>query len=335
MFLKAASPSCIQALPLIILSAYALDLLLGDPRRLPHPVVFMGRFIESLERFFRRIMNNPLCEKICGILLVIILVALSFFFPWAIIKLFSNWNIMLGYLAMLYLLYTTLSLKGLLDHVINIEGPLKKGDLIAARQALSLIVGRDTENLQEKEIIRAAAESLAESASDGVIAPLFYAFLGGAPLAMAYKAVNTMDSMVGYQNKKYINFGWAAAKLDDLANYIPARLTAFFMLIAALLWGKITPANAKNYSRIILQESRKHSSPNSGYPEAAAAVLLNVSLGGTSSYAGIISNRPTIFEEGRAPRLEDLKILRGLVLKTSFLALFSGTIITAVYLMFV
>ena len=128
-----------QALPLIILSAYALDLLLGDPRRLPHPVVFMGRFIESLERFFRRIMNNPLCEKICGILLVIILVALSFFFPWAIIKLFSNWNIMLGYLAMLYLLYTTLSLKGLLDHVINIEGPLKKGDLIAARQALFLL----------------------------------------------------------------------------------------------------------------------------------------------------------------------------------------------------
>jgi adenosylcobinamide-phosphate synthase len=343
MFLPAALSKYIQIFPLVILLAFALDLLLGDPRRFPHPVVFMGRLIKSLEHFLRKMMKSSLGERICGVLLVVVLVVFSFLFPWGIVKLLSSRSIFLAYLVMLYFLYTTFSLKGLLEHVINIERPLKEGDLSAARRALSFIVGRDTENLQEKEIIRAAVESLAENASDGVIAPLFYAFLGGAPLAMAYKAVNTLDSMIGYQNEKYYYFGWAAARLDDLVNYIPARLTAFFMVVAMFLGGKGVLQHLTSQSprplgwsfRIILLEARKHKSPNSGYPEAAAAVLLNISLGGTSSYGGIISGRPIIFEGGRPPRLGDLKILRGLILKSSLLALFSGALFIALFLTFV
>ena len=226
-----------------------------------------------------------------------------------------------------YLLYTTFSLRSLEEHILAIELPLKKGDLPRARRALSLIVGRDTEHLTEAEISRAALESLAENAGDGVIAPLFYAFLGGPPLAMAYKAINTLDSMLGYRNERYFYFGWAAAKLDDLANLIPARLTAIFFLAAALAGGKLSPLQIREYCTTLLREGKKHLSPNSGYPEAAAALLLDVQLGGRSVYSGVPSDRPVINALGRRPSHGDLEPLRALVKGAALLALMTGVVL--------
>jgi adenosylcobinamide-phosphate synthase len=314
-------------LAMMIILAFSLDLSLGDPRWLLHPVEIIGSAITLLEKVLRRVTRSPVRERLGGLLLAVVVIFSTFFVSREIILLFHRWNAYLGFLTATYLLYTTFSLRSLLEHVLGVETPLKKGDLQGSREALSLIVGRDTEQLHEEEICRGALESLAENTSDGVIAPLFYAFIGGPPLAMAYKAVNTLDSMLGYRNEKYLYFGWAAARLDDLANYLPARLTAVFFLAAGLIGRKISFKQAGKYWLLLLPEGKKHPSPNSGYPEAAAALLLNVRLGGTSYYQGIPSNRPVINAAGRKPSGEDLKFLRVMVIRASFLFLTVGTLL--------
>jgi len=312
---------------ILILLAYFLDLLLGDPRWLPHPVVFIGKVISILEDMLRRCISSARGERLAGTLLTAIVVGAVFLLSRVIIFRFFAWQVYWGCLASVYLLYTTFSLRSLEEHVLAIEFPLEKGDLPGARRALSLIVGRDTEHLTEEEISRAALESLAENTGDGIIAPLFYAFLGGVPLAMAYKAVNTLDSMLGYRNERYFYFGWAAAKFDDLVNLIPARLTALFFLVAALVGGEISPLQAGKLCAKILREGKKHLSPNSGYPEAAAAILLGVQFGGRSFYGGISSERPLINARGRRTSGEDLGSLRVLVKRTALVALLTGVAI--------
>lgn len=311
-----------------ILSAYCLDLVLGDPRRLPHPIVFIGKAISFLERALRRGFKSAGGERLAGALLTGIIVGTVYLLSRGIIILLSAWHSYWGYLASIYLLYTAFSLRSLEEHILAIELPLKKGDLPGARRALSLIVGRDTEHLTETEISRAALESLAESTGDGVVAPLFYAFLGGPPLAMAYKAINTLDSMLGYRNARYFYFGWAAARLDDLANLVPARLTALFFLIAAWVGGMFPSLQVGKLCANILREGREHLSPNSGYPEATAALLLGVQLGGRSVYGGVPSDRPLINARGRSPSRNDLEPLRVLVKKTAFLAVAVGVILS-------
>jgi adenosylcobinamide-phosphate synthase len=315
---------CLQTNAILIVLAYALDLGLGDPRRFPHPVVAIGRFISFLEKGLRRWFRGSLPERIVGVVLTGVVVSTVYLFTREIICLFGAGNVYWSHLAAVYLLYTSFSLRSLEEHLLAVELPLEKGDLPAARRALALVVGRDTENLTAAEITRAALESLAENTGDGVIAPFFYAFIGGAPLAMAYKAVNTLDSMLGYKDARYLYFGWAAARLDDLVNLVPARLTALFLLFAALCRGELKPGQAGDFLHALIREGKKHLSPNSGYPEAAAALLLQVRLGGKSFYRGIPDERPLINAPGRSPVSRDLKTLRGLVKTAAVLALFAG-----------
>lgn len=309
---------------ILVLLAYVLDLGLGDPRRFPHPVVAIGRFISFMEKGLRKWCRGPLPERIAGVIITGVVVSVVFFLTREIICLLGAGNVYWGHLAAVYFLYTSFSLRSLEEHLRAVELPLKKGDLPGARRALALVVGRDTENLTASEITRAALESLAENTGDGVIAPLFYAFIGGAPLAMAYKAANTLDSMLGYKNDRYLYFGWAAARFDDLVNLVPARLTALFLLFAALCRGKLKFLQIRDFFNALSREGKKHLSPNSGYPEAAAAFLLQVRLGGKSFYRGIASARPVLNAPGRSPLSRDLKMLRSLVKTAAALALLTG-----------
>ncbi|MHB1127166.1 MAG: adenosylcobinamide-phosphate synthase CbiB, partial [Bacillota bacterium] len=199
----------------------------------------------------------------------------------------------IGGLVNIWLMSTTLATRSLAGAARAVGQPLIRGDLFTAREKLAMIVGRDTAELSEGEIVRGTVETVAENTSDGVVAPLFYLFLGGAPLAMAYKAINTLDSMVGYRNERYLNFGWAGARLDDMANYLPARLTAVLLSLAAV----IGPGKPARGLQTLLRDGRRHPSPNSGYPEAAVAGVLGVRLGGYNSYHGRSSFREYIGED--------------------------------------
>lgn len=204
-----------------------------------------------------------------------------------------------GAIVTIYLAYTTISVKGLADAAKEVLARLDQGDLEGARKALSMVVGRDTAGLDPEGIVRGAVETVSENASDGVVAPLFYLALGGPALAMAYKAVNTMDSMVGYKDERYTDFGRGAAKLDDILNYIPARLTGVLIALAAFLLGLVGQGGRFSWKgswRIFLRDRANHESPNSGQPEAAMAGALSVWLGGESSYKGIIKVKPYIGE---------------------------------------
>jgi len=278
---------------LVILSAFFLDLVLGDPRWLPHPVRGIGWLIGRTETVLRRFTRSPGSEKIAGILLVILIVLTVYVFSALLLFFASSYSSMLGMIIAVFLAYTTLAARDLARSARNVLVQLEGGDIVGARLALSMIVGRDTADLDEQAITRAVVETVAENASDGVIAPLFYLALGGPALAMAYKAVNTLDSMIGYKNAAYKNFGWAAARLDDLANFVPARITAVLLSLAAFLPG----ASGGNAFRVSLRDGRKHASPNSGYPEAAVAGALGLRLGGPSAYGGLVLAKPSIGDE--------------------------------------
>ncbi len=276
---------------MVILSAFFLDLVLGDPRWLPHPVRGIGWLIQGAERVLRRFTRSPGAEKRAGVLLVVLIVLPVYGVSALLLFFASSWSSMLGFVIAVFLAYTTLAARDLSGSASAVLAYLKSGDLAGARQALSMIVGRDTADLDEQGITRAVVETVAENTSDGVIAPLFYLAIGGPALAMAYKAVNTLDSMVGYKNVAYKNFGWAAARLDDLANFIPARITAVLLALAA--WC-LPGASGRNAFRISVRDGRKHTSPNSGYPEAAVAGALGLRLGGTGAYGGLLLDKPTI-----------------------------------------
>ncbi|MGH9427393.1 MAG: adenosylcobinamide-phosphate synthase CbiB [Terriglobia bacterium] len=273
-----------------ILTAFGLDLLLGDPRWLPHPVRWMGKLILCLERRLYRAEVAAGLQKLLGVILV------SGTLATVLASCFGIWHVCLWLHPPLwtgvttYLAFTTLSARSLDREVRLVVEHCQRGDLERARNALSSIVGRDTERLGEAEILRAAFETLSENLSDGVIAPLLYLALGGVPLALAYKAVNTLDSMVGYKSPRYVNFGWAAARLDDLANLLPARLTALLMIISSAALGLCW----RTAWQAVRQDAHRQPSPNSGYPEAALAGALGIQLGGLNYYAGVLSSKATL-----------------------------------------
>ncbi|MBU5611338.1 adenosylcobinamide-phosphate synthase CbiB [Geomonas azotofigens] len=271
----------------VVLGAVLLDLVLGDPRALPHPVVGIGELISSLEGPLRRLIPNA---RAAGILLLVITVGASYALAASLIYAAYLLAPAAGLLVSLYLAWVSLAARSLHLESARVVRALQEGDLPAARVALSYIVGRETAELDEPEIIRGAVETVAENTGDGVIAPLFYLVLGGPALAIAYKAVNTLDSMVGYKNERYLEFGWASARFDDVANYLPARLTGVLMVLVAPLCG----LNGGGAWRILRRDGRNHSSPNSGFPEAAAAGALGVRLGGANRYFGKIVEKPTI-----------------------------------------
>jgi adenosylcobinamide-phosphate synthase len=264
--------------------ALVLDFCFGDPRWMPHPVRGMGALITFLDQR----LNKGAYRRVKGIVTVVAVTGTVYILSFIVVKISYSLSWLFGVVVEAILIFTTIATKSLQEAAWNVLLPLERGDMEQARRELSMIVGRDTENLDEPEIVRACVETVAENTNDGIAAPLFYAWIGGAPLALFYRAVNTCDSMLGYKNDTYRAFGWASARLDDVMNYIPARLTAVVMVFVH---------GGKRFRccwRVLFRDARKHPSPNSGWPEAAMAALLGVQLGGTNTYHGIVSSRPTI-----------------------------------------
>jgi adenosylcobinamide-phosphate synthase len=292
-----------------LISAYLLDLILGDPQWFPHPVRVMGRLILWLEKFFRRLGASALWLKFSGIFLALIICGSTFSVTFFLIHWAGNFSGYAGAACSILLGYTALATRDLYVETRKVLGALEEGNMLRARKELALLVGRDTAHLDEPEILRALVETIAENTSDGVIAPLFYLGLGGPPLALTYKAINTLDSMVGYQNDRYRNIGWASAKLDDAANFIPARLSGLIIVLSSFLLRKPWRSSLG----ILWRDRRKHESPNSAWPEAAMAGALGVQLGGLSYYSGQPSPKPLLGDRrkdiGRTDVREAWKIL--------------------------
>lgn len=284
----------------ILVTAILVDLWIGDPRLFPHPVILMGKLITYLEKSW----NNGENRKRKGIVLTITVVLIVFVITHALLFLAYHLHWVVGLLIEIYLLSTTIAAKGLSSAGKSVLHPLVKGNLVEARSKLSMIVGRDTENLSESEMIRGTVETVAENTVDGITAPLFWAIIGGAPLAMVYKAINTLDSMVGYKDERYLEFGWASAKLDDLVNWLPARITAFSMWLAAFV---IKGSKKRNGWKITGRDARKHPSPNSGWSEAMVAGLLGIQLGGINYYRGQRSVRATMGDSLREFKHSDIE----------------------------
>ena len=276
-----------------LLLAAALDAAVGDPRWLPHPVRGMGAVISWFDHRIRSLCRTDQALRIAGVSLAIGLPAGIYAAATFVIAQAASLSPVLGQAVEIGLAYTTLAGRDLFDHVQAVSRELERGNLAGAREAVAMIVGRDSATLTESEIVRATVETIAESTSDGIVAPLVYLTLGGAPLALAYKAINTLDSMVGHRDARYEYFGWASARLDDVMNWIPARLTGSFIALAA---GPATGQwhRVRDSWYILHRDGDKHSSPNSGRPEAAMAGALGVQLGGRNYYDGVAQDRLTM-----------------------------------------
>ncbi|MCM1524956.1 MAG: adenosylcobinamide-phosphate synthase CbiB [Ruminococcus sp.] len=286
-----------KALPIII--GFILDFILGDPYSLPHPVRLMGRLISELEGILRDRISNA--ER-AGTALAVSVAIISTVIPLALLTLCYRINLILGLTAEGILCYYLIAARCLKKESMKVFHALWKGDIKGARKALSMIVGRECANLEKEDIIRAAVETVAENASDGVAAPIFYMMIGGAPLGYFYKAVNTMDSMIGYKNEKYREFGRFAAILDDVVNFIPSRLTALLMILAAYALGY----NGKEAARVWKRDRRNHASPNSAQTESVCAGALGIRLGGDAYYFGKLCRKPFIGDATRPPEREDI-----------------------------
>lgn len=282
---------------------FGLDLLWGDPDWMPHPVVYMGKLISLLEKFLRaRLPQTPKGEFWGGVILAAALPAATLAVSGTACALAGRVHPVLGFALQTLWCWQALAVRGLAVESTRVYNALMDGGLDASREAVGRIVGRDTEALDEAGVIRAAVETVAENFADGVAAPMLYMFLGGAPLALAYKSVNTMDSMVGYKNERYLYFGRAAAKLDDLANYLPSRIAALFWILAAAITGE----DGKGAWRVWRRDRRNHASPNSAQTEAACAGALGVQLAGPAYYFGKLYEKPTIGDALRPVEPEDI-----------------------------
>lgn len=270
-----------------ILVAVALDLLVGDPRWLPHPVRGIGWLAQRLERPMRRLMRS---EKAAGIVTVLLVVLTAGVSAGGLIYIAGLCHPLAGDIVSIILIYTTVAAHDLARHSYAVFRALAAGDLVQARQRVAEIVGRDTAHLDEAGVARAAVECVAESTVDGITAPLFFAILAGPVGAVMYRAINTLDSTFGYTSDRYIRFGWAAARLDDLVNYLPARVTAPLIGLAAALLGR----HPLRSWRILRRDGRKHASPNAGLPESAMAGALGIQLGGLNYYDGEPLEKPVI-----------------------------------------
>ena len=266
-------------------AAFLLDLMLGDPNGLPHPIRWMGKWIERWEPYFRRL---PMDLTASGCLFALALVCGTWLIAWILLQIAHLMHEPFYTGLQIVLIYFSLSARSLQSSAMDIYRALKTDTLDSAKKKLSHIVGRDVDPLDSTGVIRASVESVAENLVDGVLSPLFFAFIGGAPLAMAYKMVNTLDSMIGYKDEKYIQFGKWAARLDDIANFIPARLSVPVISLAAYF---LKDRIRQTFMTAIL-DGEKHHSPNSGYPEAAFAGALGLRLGGPNTYQGLLVNKP-------------------------------------------
>lgn len=273
---------------MIVPLAFLIDLAVGDPTALPHPVKIVGRAITGLEKLLRNWTGTNRGERMAGIVMALVVPIGAWVATWVFCYLAGRIHSTVGILISAWLISTTISARGLVEVGNSVYQHLKRGEHSNARKVVDGIVGRDTETMDEAEMVRATVETMAENIVDGVVAPILFAFLGGAPAAMAYRAINTLDSMVGYRNERYLYFGWASARLDDMANYIPARISGIFIVMSAALLGY----SAGDAMRTIVDDSSKHPSPNSGITEAGVAGALGIQLGGTNYYEGIPSCRP-------------------------------------------
>lgn len=325
-----------------IFIAYVLDVFLGDPHWLPHPVKFIGWLIKSVEKLMRSIIKVSSVkkvkalgedvvrntrktyrnEKFAGIIFALIVISVMFLIVFAAVKASMHVHPILFHVVNIYFIYSAFASRSLAVESFKVFDALRERDIFKARNMLAMIVGRQTENLDEKEIIKGAVETTAENTSDGVVSPIFYAFLGslfglGAPVVYAFKTVSTLDSMVGYKNDTYKNFGWASARLDDVVNFIPARLTGLLIVVSSLITGK----DYKKSYYIMMRDRRKHKSPNSGYPEAAVAGALGIRLGGPGLYFGDIVDKPVIGDNDNELDIKAISQTITLMYVTSVLAM--------------
>lgn len=298
---------------------FLLDLMFGDPYWLPHPIRLIGTMIAKTEAWLRRDIKQN-CEKQelkAGVWLVVIVLAATGSAFGSILIAAYKLHLVLGFAVETVMTYQILAAKCLKTESMKVYDCLKKQDLEAARKAVSMIVGRDTAVLDEIGVAKAAIETVAENTSDGVIAPMLYTALGGPVLGFLYKAVNTMDSMVGYKNERYLFFGKAAAKLDDVVNFIPARLSAYMMIGAAFFSG--AEYSGKQAFRIWKRDNRRHASPNSAQTEAACAGALGIKLAGDASYFGKLVKKPYIGDADRQVEYEDIRRANHLMYKTAWI----------------
>lgn len=300
-----------------IVLGYSLDLLLGDPYWIYHPVRMIGNLVRFLEKILLKASDKPPIKKFKGWLLLVIVSTTSLFIPWMIILAAGMIHPLLAILFQTLMIYQIFATRCLDVETRKVYKALKAGDIQEARKWISYLVSRDTESMTEEDIIKAAIETIAENLGDGVIAPMFYVIIGGAPLGWYYKSVNTLDSMVGYKNDKYSDYGYCSAKWDDLLNFIPARLTALIILMAGGLLGY----DLKNGYAMLKRDKHNHASPNSAYPESAAAGLLGIQLGGKASYFGKVSIKPTMGDNLKVIDVEDLNKTRALLYMTSLVGL--------------
>ncbi len=309
----------------ILAAAFLMDFCIGDPRWLPHPVRQMGGLIERVEKALRPYLRSPRQERGGGVALVVVVLLVTLLAAWiatvAAIELGGgHYGRFVQYLAGLFLVYltaTTLALRELIEATSRVANLVQQGRLEKARVELGFIVGRDSGDLSPRQIQKALIETLGENLSDGVIAPLFYLALGGLPAALAYKAVNTMDSMVGYKNDRYRHFGWAAARLDDLLNYIPARVSALLIVIVAGLLA-LKPATLFSAWETMRTDGPKHASPNAGLPEAALAGALGVCLGGPAAYGGIMVEKPYLGQKRNEDYAQAVENAQRIVILAAF-----------------
>ncbi len=303
---------------LAVILGFILDLIVGDPHWLYHPIRLVGHLISGLEKLLRSIFpKTEQGELIAGGFLLVLTAGVTTAVAWGLLLVAGLVHPCLRFALEVIMCYWVLATKSLKTETMKVYDALKEGDLKKARFAVSMVVGRDTEVLDDIGVTKAAVETVAENASDGVIAPLLFLMIGGAPLGFFYKAVNTMDSMVGYKNDKYLYFGRAAAKFDDVLNYIPARLSGMLMCGAAAFCGM----DSKNAWRIYWRDRYNHSSPNSAHTEATAAGAMHIQLAGNAYYFGKLYEKPTLGDPDRPVEYEDIPRVNRLLYATAILSL--------------
>lgn len=301
-----------------IVAGFILDLIFGDPHWLPHPICLIGNLIGFLEKNLRRLLApGKTALLLGGALMVVIVISLSYAVPYAVLLLAEKVSPWLRFALETIMFYQIFATKCLRDESMKVYTALHNNDLADARVKLSWIVGRDTKELTAEEVTKGAVETVAENTADGIIAPMFYMFIGGAPLAFLYKGINTMDSMVGYKNDKFLYFGRCAAKLDDLANLIPARLTGLVMILASYFLN----LNAAGAWKIFWRDRYNHLSPNSAMTESVTAGALNIQLGGDHFYFGKLVHKDTIGDNIRPVVAEDIVAANNLLYMTAVISL--------------
>lgn len=301
-----------------LVMGYILDLIFGDPYWMPHPVRFIGNLISILEKVIRRFMpKTKRGEYIGGIILTVMVVSISMVIPLVIILMAKSINTYLALTVETFMCYQILATKSLKVESMKVYDELAKNDLPSARKAVSMIVGRDTKDLTFSGVAKAAVETVAENTSDGIIAPMIFIAIGGAPMGFFYKAINTMDSMVGYKNEKYMNFGRFAAKLDDVVNYLPARISAYQMILSSFF----LRYDYKNAFKIYKRDRYNHASPNSAQTESVCAGALDIQLAGNAYYFGKLYEKPTIGDDIREINYDDIKKANRLLYCTSFISI--------------